>query len=347
MKTPTFLAILPAMIGLAYAQPGADYNNWLRQVQLPILNGMPVQWDVSVTGQGETLSPLAIDPGGARFELWTIRADPLTVYLLDTKYVGTYVPMADVVIRSEDPNTYTAVPRTRADRPFIVDINVSGLLTDAVEDAPDAAKSVKLFRHVQSYGADGTGENIDRNQATLYDQRTLVDNAIHRLSYAINSIPGADRAKVRGEERFSVFSQPDYQAPSSQLSSMTLQVWPVADGSIAGITPNQKIRFDVPTLTFTLNDLYPDSRTYAQVYKGEQALGTQGTVVPGSGLVVYDAAPLSRVLTVNNWDTVLTSDGRWTMEILTATPFGIDRLAYVSFDVDRTIKIQGTFTTIK
>lgn len=341
MKTLIFLTLLPLLISPARGQAGMDYNNWLRQVQLP----SGVRWDVTVTGEGTVLSPLAIDPGGARFELWTILSDPLTVYLLDTKYVGTYVPMADVTILSEDPNTYTATPRTRADRPFIVDVNVSGLLSG--DDVPVASKSVKLLRHVQSYGAGGIGEGIDRNQATLIDQRTLVNNAIHRLSYAINSVPGADRAKIRGEERFSVFSQEDYQAPESQLSSVTLQIWPVADGSIAGITPNQVIRFDVPTLTFTLNDLYPDSRSYAQVYKGEQALGTQGTVIPGSGLIVYEAVPQSRVLTVNNWDSVLTADGRWTMEILTATPFGIDRLAYVSFDVDRTIKIQGSFTTIK
>jgi hypothetical protein len=335
------LILLPLFVSSAHAQSGVDYTNWLRQVQLP----SGVLWDVSVTGEGEILSPLAIDPGGARFELWTIRADPLTVYLLDTKYVGTYVPMADVTIISEDPNTYNATPRTRADRPFIVDVNVTGLLSG--DGVPEASKSVKLLRHVQSYGAGGTGDGINRNLATLIDQRTLVNNAIHRLSYAINSIPGADRTKVRGEERFSVFSQADYQAPESQLSSLYIQVWPVADGSISGLTPNQLIRFDLPAITLTLNDLYPDSRTYAQVYKGNPVLGTQGTVVPGSALIVYEAVPQNRVLTVSNWDAALTSDGRWTIELLTATPFGIDRLAYVSFDVDRTIETNGTFTTIE
>lgn len=343
MKTSLLakLSLLPLLISSAMAQPGIDYSNWVRQVQLP----SNVRWDVPVAGEGEIISPLAIDPGGARFELWTVRADPLTVFLLDTRYVGTYVPMADVTILSEDPNTYNAIPRTRADRPFIVDVNVTGLLSG--DGVPEASKSVKLLRHVQSYGAGGTGEGIDRNMATLIDQRTLVNNAIHRLSYAINSVPGADRAKVRGEERFSVFSQADYQAPESQLSSMYIQIWPVADGSISGIASNQLIRFDVPSITLTLNDLYPDSRTYAQVYKGNPVLGTQGTVVPGSALIVYEAVPQNRVLTIQNWDTVLTSDGRWTLELLTATPFGIDRLAHVSFDVDRTIEANGTFTTIE
>lgn len=42
----------------------------------------------------------------------------------------------------------------------------------------------------------------------------------------------------------------------------------------------------------------------------------------------------------------MTSDGVWTMELLTSTPFGIDRLAHVTFTVDRTISVNGSVTTI-
>lgn len=335
------LLVLSTSAGHVCGQAGAVYTNFVRQVQLPT----NVIWDVTVTPEGEQLSPLAIDPGGARFELWTVKSDPLTVYLLDTRYVGTYVPMANVVILTEDPNTYNAVPRTRADRPFIVDVTTSGLRTE--DSAPPASKSVKLLRHVQSYGAGGTGQGIDRNQATLIHQVMLTNNATHRLSYAINSVPGADRSKVRGEERFSVFSLADYQAPESQLSSKFVQIWPVADGSIAGITSGQLIRFKLPALTITLNDLYPDSRTYAQVYKGNPQSGVTGTTVPGSGLIVYEAVPQNRVLNLDNWDAAITDDGVWTLELLTATPFGIDRLSYVTFTVDRTLDINGSVTTIE
>jgi hypothetical protein len=333
--------LLFAAGGTAFGQASDYFTNFVRQVQLP----SGVIWDASIPPTGEQLSPLAIDPGGARFELWTVQSDPLTVYLLDTKYVGTYVPMADVIIRTEDPYTYTAIPRTRADRPFIVDITVNGLLSG--ETDPEASKSVKLLRHVQSYGVGGTGEGIDRNQAILLHQVSLVNNAIHRLSYTVTSIPGADRSKVRGEERFSVFSLEDYMAPESQLSSMFVQIWPVADGTISGLAQNQMIRFQLPQVTLTLNDLYPDSRTYAQVYKGELQDGVTGIVVPGSGPILYQSFPENRVVVLDDWDSVITEDGRWTMELLTVTPFGIDRLAYVSFDVDRTIEMNGTFTTIE
>jgi hypothetical protein len=344
MKNLAPISILVATLatGLpAFGQAGATYTNFIRQKQLPT----NVIWDLSVQPTGEQLSALAIDPGGARFELWSVRSNPFTIYLLDSKYVGTYVPMAAVSILTEDPNTYNAIPRTRADRPFIVDITTQGLRTEV--DAPVASKSVKLLRHVQSYGTAGDGTNIDRSQATLLHQVTLTNNAVHRLSYAINSVPGANRAKVRGEERFSVYSIADYQAPESQISSMYVQVWPVADGSIGGIVQNQEIRFKLPPLTMTLNDLYPDSRTYAQVYQGEARSGVQGTVVPGSALIVFQGAPQNRVLTINDWDSVVTTDGRWTLELLSVTPFGTDRLAHVTFNVDRTMDVNATLTTIE
>jgi hypothetical protein len=173
----------------------------------------------------------------------------------------------------------------------------------------------------------------------------LSANGTQVLTFTLNSIPFADRSKVRGEERFSFFSLADYQAPESQLASQFIQIWPVADGSIAGITPNQRIRMKLPTLTFTLNDLYPSSTTYAQVYKGNAQLGMTGTIVPGSALAVQEAVPQNRVLTVKDYGEVFSAEGRWTMELVTVTAFGMDRLAYVSFDLDRTFRIFGGTTT--
>lgn len=339
----TVCAILAVSAAGALAQSGANFTNFVRQVQLPT----HVVWDMSVASDGESLSPLAINPGGARFELWTVRSalvGAATDYLLDTRYVGTYVPMADVVIRTED--TAAVVPRTRADRPFWVDVVVNGLTDD--EGAPEAAKAVNLLRHVQSYGPEGAGENLDRTQAILLLKKEFRENRTYSAMYTLNSVPGANRAKVRGEERFSVFSLEDYQAPESQLASRFVQIWPVADGKIEGISEGDLIRFGMPQLTFTINDIYPDSRVYAQVYPGKPQLGVEGTVVPGSALIVNDAVPQSRVLTVSDWDVVFEGEnGEWTMELLTATPFGIDRLDHVTFTVNRTIHMNGSVTTIE
>jgi len=318
------------------------YTNFIRQVQSP----SGVTWDMSVAATnptGGTLSPLSIEPGGARFELWTVLSSPLTSYLLGTTYVSAYTPSATVAIRSED--SYPTIPRTRCDRPFYVDLTITGLLSGASD--PAAAKSVNLLRYVQSYGAVGTGVGIDRTQATLLSTATIATNGSQTLTYAITSIPGSPLTKKSGEERFSVFSVADYQAPSTQVASNFIQIWPVADGTITGITAGQTIRTAMPQVTFTLNDLYPNSRSYAQVYKGNPALGTTGTVVTGSNLVISDTIPSDRVLVVSNYDSVLDTDGVWTMELLTVTPFGTDRLAYVTFTLDRIIEANCTFTTVE
>lgn len=347
MKTLTqqfclLLVIALASAHLAGAQSTSDgFTNFIRQVQLPYEPDR-ITRDVYVSESGEQLSPLEINPGGARFELHTVKADPLTSYLLDTKYVGAYVPIASVVIRSEDP--YTQIPRTRADRPFYVDITMNGLLSGASD--PEASKKVKFLRHLQSYGT-GDGTNLDRTQATLESQTFLTENGTSTLTFPVSSLPGGDRTKLRGEERFSIFTIEDYQAPESQIASMFVQVWPVADGSIAGITSGEILKFGAPDLTFTINDIYPDSQIYAQVYQGGETLGTSGLILPGSALIVKETVPQNRVLTVTDWDHIISEDGQWTMELLTTTPFGTDRLGWVSFNVDRTIKVNGTVTTIE
>ena len=343
MKTSPLISSLLAAAALAapaFGQSGTAFTNFIRQVQLPSY----VERDMSVSATGEALSPLAIDPGGARFELWTVKnTNPPTAYLLDSKYVGTYVPIAQVAILSEDP--YTTIPRTRADRPYRVQVTMSGLLTDP--NAPEASQMVNFLHHVQSYGTGGTGVGIDRTQATLKGSISLIQNGISTYSYTVNQVPGANRAKVRGEERYSVFSLEDYQSPESQLSSQFIQIWPVADGAISGITNNQLVRFRMPAITITLNDLYPGSSTYTQVYKGAPALGMEGITVPGGAWNNTKAVPEAKSLTIDDFAGVFDDggDGQWTLEVITSTPFGLDRLAYVSFNLDRTIEFRGSITS--
>ncbi len=186
-----------------FAAEVVSYVNYIRQFQMPA----DVTWDASdtVAVSGTKLSALAINPGGARFELWTMKSSSvtgLTGYLLESSYLGTYIPVATVVVRSEDATS--AIPWTRADRPFQVDVTLSGLLNGATD--PEPSKSVKFFRHVQSYGVAGNGLGIDRTQATLLSQSSITTNGTQTLSYLVTSIPGANRTKIRGEERFSIFS---------------------------------------------------------------------------------------------------------------------------------------------
>jgi hypothetical protein len=354
MKTFILRLIVTSLCGgaIATAQSSA-YTNFIRQVQFP--GG--ISYDASVAASGSGASQLAIDPGGARFELWTVQSTTLERYLLTSTYVSSYIPVATVVIRSED-NT-AAIPRTRADRPFWVDVTVSGLLPSG-DGVPDAAKKVKFLRHVQSYGVGGTGIDIDRTQATLLTQTEITQNGTQNLSFQITSVPGADRTKVRGEERFSIFSLEDsrdtYKVPESQIASQYIQVWPVADGSISGIASGDQLRFQIPQVTVTLKDLYPFSTTYAQVYKGKPQPGMTGKAVTGSELIVNDSLPINKTLVLSSKDmeAAIEEDGIYTLELVTVTPFGVERMrnaagtiAAVWFNVDRTMKMNGTFVTIK
>ncbi len=337
MKRSLFFFLLTAM--LAGSISAQDYTYFIRQTQMPD----NTNYDVSVEQDGSRLSELAINPEGARFELWTVKSSPLTSYLLDTTYVNSYIPVAEVEITSEDP--YEVIPRTRADRPFTVNVTINGLSTDP--SAPAAAQSVKLLRHVQAYQSKGTGKNTDRGNATLLSQGSISSNGTETLEYSLTSIPGSDASKVRGEERFSVYSLADYQAPESLLDYKFMQVWPVASSVLTGINSGDVITETLPELTIQLEDLYPDSWTYAQVYQGNPVLGTNGIVVSGSSILVDNSVPQDETIVVTDWDDTIGVDGIWTLEIITATPFGADRLAYVTFEVDRALRINGSVTSIE
>lgn len=286
------------------------------------------------------MSPFPLDNAGSTFELWAVKtASPPDAYLLGTTTIGVYLPAAAVTIRTEDP--YLPLPRTRADRPILVDVNLQGLIDHP--DAPASLKGVTLLRHVQSYGATGTGHPLDRTLATLLSQTEITSNGMTTIPIPLNAIPGMNPAKARGEERFTIYSKPvstpEYEIPESILDSQLVQVWPVADAAISGIAQGEVIGASVPQLTFQLNDLYPSSTTWAQIYKGGPQLGITGTTIPGSSGVINGSVPANRTIITANYGPVFDSDGVWTMELLTQTPFGTDRLTHVSFNVQRSMTL--------
>lgn len=350
------IALLSIGAGPLFAQSSSVYTNFIRQIHYPAqADGSYLYEQVDVESSGSQLSPKAIASGGALFQLWAVRAAQQAEYLLGSSFVGTYVPSAKLTIETEDD--YTTIPRTRADRSFTVKVTVSGLLSgDTMADGttiPDAAKSVNLRHHVQSYGEGGTGQNINRENATLFETVSLTENVTNKeFSYEV-IIPASDLTKVRGEERFSLYTLEDYYAgttklPASELSSQFVQIWPMADGEITGIVDSQPVLFAMPQITLTLNDLYPDSSTYLQAYKGKWESGKIGVVVPGSSIEVKDTVPKSTVLTLTatSWNDILDEDGEWTLELVTKTPFDTVSLDHVSaFKLDRTIEVNSNITT--
>ncbi len=332
------LAATVAACCAAVAQSG-NYVNFIRQTVLD--TNPPIYYDVQVEKQGQRVSAMPVLLAGSRYELWTVKSGSTPAsHLLDTTYVSAYAPEAEITIHTEDPDGQ--VPRTRADRPFSVDAEVRGLLNGLLD--PPESKSVRFLRHVQSYG-DGDGSEIDRSQATLHSQAVISRNGTTTLNYDLTAVPGPDRLRVRGEERFSIYTRKSDGSIDQQLATATLQVWPVATASIAGIEEGETMRFQVPTITVTARDLYPKSYTYAQVYRGAPRLGENGEVMRSAQLVLDQQTPETRVWTARNYGNLLTEDGQWTIEVVTQTVFGTERLAHVSFEVDRAIEVNSTLGT--
>ncbi len=320
-------------------------TNFIRQVH----QATGVQWDVSVDDAGTRQAVLPILPGGSRFELWTVESHSMRNFLLDVKFVDVNLPKSNIRIVTEDP--CTTVVRTRADRPFRVEVKTSGLLSSL--GLPLLSDLVVVYRHVQAYGAGERilglnlgGLNLNPDQGILISAGTISGNGTKVLHYPINAIPGPNRAKVMGEERFSVVTLPDLSNPAAPLAMRFLQVWPVADGLIEGIEDGQMVRGSLPEVILTANDLYPDSQTYAQIYSGGLRNGVEGTVVPGSAVVINHQVPQNRQLRLSDWDEVVPDNGRWTLELLTVTPFGTDRLDHVTFDVQRALKVRGALSSL-
>jgi hypothetical protein len=382
MKSFSRLLLAPLLMTQAYASvDDPTWTNLIVQVQLP--NGTPYFLN-NIAATGARYSPQPILPDGARFELHTIRSEPLTTFVLQSTYVGTYVPMANVVIDTEDPwgkelntdtftnvtfanpgfaaqrtvplNTPAKIRRTRADRPFKVYVTTSGILNGLTDPAP--SKAVNFYHTIQSYGINGTGNPINRSQALNVTPALpqITTNAVHNpIIVNLTTVPGANRLKIRGEETYKIYSLEDTQDPANpiapnELSSHIVQIWPMTDGTLSGISMDQEIRFSMPKVTFRYNDTYPGSNTFAQVYPGEVRNNVQGLIVPGSHKNNTSDPGVPENYTEStggDFDRMFTNDGRYTMELLTVSPFDTIRLDYVSFTVHRTMQVNGSVTTIE
>ena len=326
---------LPLMLAGAMHASGqtTGYVNLLRQQQ----QGTGVVWDMPVAATGSSLSALALENGGSLFQLWTIKSGTATDYLLDQKLVGAYLPTADIVVTTLDPNG--KVPRTRVDQPFSVDININGLLTGS--DFPLASANVLLERHLANYPTDGFVLDPSKViSGTPASSAYLSQNGKNPLRFAASSLTAADPTKATGEEHFVVHALADGTSTQTQIASAMVQVWPVASGEIKGIANGDRLRFQSPKIELIINDLYPRSDTYLMLYEGTQYTGTTGQIVM--------AYPMDRdtsestVIAVDDLDAKVTKDGTYTLALFSDTVYGRELLCEtVTFQVNRTIQVNA------
>jgi hypothetical protein len=264
--------------------------------------------------------------------------------LVDEITVGSHLPAATLKLRSED--SYNP-PRTRADRPFAMDLSIRKLAEPA--DPLGGVSKATLQRDFKFYHPDlhvpypnGAGQGSYDEMFEFTKNGDFSDPEIYQL------LPAESPTKACGEETFTVRVPLGANGREAAIATSTIQIWPVCDAVIENLEAGKRYTGVPPQARVVCNDLYPDSVTYAQIYKGQPKLGTSGQII-GSSVVSFNTyAPQDAVvpLIVNESD--IKEDGTYTIEVLTSTPFDErrpERVAYVTFDIDRTIKVNGTLTT--
>lgn len=231
----TYLLLGTLLCSHAHAA-GEGFMNFIRQQQ----KTTGVVWSMPVVPVGNGPSQLPLEQDGALFQLWTIVQATAKDHLLDQKLVGAYLPSAAISIRTLDP--YSAVPRTRADQPFTVTFNVSGLLSGA--GLPEASTRVLLEHHLANYK--GEQKSIPAAQAisgTPLSSSYLIANGTSEQTFAVTNLKAADATLATGEEHFVIHALGDGSAQQTQLATAHVHVWPVASGTIQGIAPGERVRF--------------------------------------------------------------------------------------------------------
>ncbi|GAA5481428.1 hypothetical protein Hsar01_00637 [Haloferula sargassicola] len=262
---------------------------------------------------------------------------------LDEITVGTHLPTASVTLGSEDP---CPTPRTRADRPYRMQLSIRNLA--APGDPRGGIMRLTLERDFKFYHPDLHVPYPDGSGQGSYDQAwEFTRNGDFEDPTIYQALPAARPTKACGEETFAACVQLG-EDREAVITSSKIQVWPVCDGIIEGIDPTHPYHAIPSEVRAVCHDLYPDSQTYVQIYPGSEILGTVGRVVASSVISYNTYAPQDAVLPIEIDPADVESDGRYTLELLTVTPFDgrrPERVAHITFDLDRTIEVRGTLST--
>lgn len=327
------ISLTLSLISLQATAQSTGYLNFIRQNQ----QQTGVVWDMPVGPKGSSPAVMPLENGGSLFQLWAVRQSDAKSYLLDQKVVGAYLPKAKAKVTTLDPDG--AIPRTRVDQPFVLEIDVSDLLTGL--DLPEASSKVLLEHHIHSYTAgQGSLAPVDVISNTPINSVYIATNGPTHLKFPASALHAADPTKASGEEHFVVHVLADGDFGQTQIASASVQVWPIASGSIHGIIPGMKYRYQVPAIQLTLDDLYPRSDTSLMLYPGTEINGVEGKII--------QAFPMDRdtceshILKVEDFGSQLGEDGAYTVALMSTTVYGTELLCDpITFSIKRSIAVNA------
>jgi len=335
----TFL-LLALLASPAFGQ-ASNYTSFIRQIQDGYTWLTP---NIAATGTGTSVS--AILEKGSVFQLWSIDKTTNAEYLLDQKAVSAFLPGGTVTVTSSDrTGDKWGIKRTRIDQPYTVTTTVTGLLSGS--GLPDAATKVLAEQHVALYSSNVfslVAATVLSNTASASALLTSNGSTVFNYAKPTISVLGTTAS---GEEHYVLHALADGTVSQTQLSSDFIQVWPLATGSITGITNGQVLKGSAPALTVTYTNLYPSSTTRVIAYP--TATPSQFIELPLSSVVLDQKTPGSRTMTLTNYDSALPKDGSFIIEIVTTTPFGVNEklanasgvISPISIVVDRTMEVRA------
>ena len=304
-------------------------DEFIRQHQL----SSGLVWDQHVqSSEGAKWSGVPVSTGGTVFSLYALGNGPDThLYKLDATTAGSQFPTVDFSIVSEDPHF---PPRTRADKAFFVAIKPQG-----------GNSSSPLSLHHQGVSYDTATHTSTAQSRTSNFGWTQLSGKKPAHARFFSQLPTTDPTLAEGEESITLYSQHPDSKQWMPLNTVGIQVWPVAQATISGITPGSTITDATAKILINLNckNLYPDSTTYAQIYRSTEKLGTLGKVLPQSVVKFDTQVPQNQKIPLGNFLQTL-EDGHYTLEVLTITPFNNrkpERLTHVSFVIDRGVHNPG------
>ncbi|HSI65232.1 MAG TPA: hypothetical protein VLE43_19050 [Candidatus Saccharimonadia bacterium] len=349
------LLLVASQVGLLAQSPSTQA--WVRETDLA--NGMIYDIPLAANG-GMFTPPLPISETGNIFELYARgTAWDTKVYLLDTKLIRAYSPASAFAINTEDSYirgdvaSGRYVRRTRADRPFSMTIQVSGLVPGSANQAENA---VYFSTSGINYNPT-TYSGLEEDEYVI--QEGNVTNGTINLGPLYHELTGTSASKACGEMKYTMVRYAADGVPDTIIAQPKIEVWPVATATVENISANQVFIDRIPLVVFNYKDLYPDSRTYVQIYKGPAVLGTVGTIVETTerkmgayynptGGTEPATVPQTLSVGVEGLSNYTPKDGIYTVEIITETPFfgrATERLAVVTFEVDRVISSRGKLST--
>ncbi len=279
-----------------------------------------VVWDMPVENTRADLPPAAGIPDTARLQLWSLSNS--NAELLDGRISGPFLPKASLRITTLDPDS--ALPRTRIDQPFTVDLHVSGLLTEG--GFPRESATVVLERHLRP---DVQGEGPRTERACIAENGSTV------LRFPASAITRAgDPTRASGEEQFVVHALNTGDLPQSRIAGAKLRVLPVASGEIRGIAPGSLHNRVAPKVVLALKELYPKSVTSLLLYQGTQIHGNPSITV--YSIVLDQQETSSRVIPIPDFSAHMRSNGTYTLALVSETVYGRELLCDpVSFRIQR------------